>query len=1257
MQIYYKIEDGSLVTNTDYAVTGRTVQASDRRNTFTALLPKQDDITQNVSVQANFTRNDGETPSPKTMIYVEDVTETNPVSAESDDFVKFEFDLTPYDLAVSGTLQVSIKITYDDGTDQSSSVEDFTIENTISNSDEPIDSTTEEELLTAISAKANVTDTGRAEDLDTTDKSNIVAGVNEIKDIADTASTDASTAVSTANNANGTALLAQDVAELASAVSQSADAKADTAISTANDAETTANNAKAVIDEKIDLLERAEDIVDTGEPLLDELKEKKNIKVVDNIAERDALTTLYEGRRVHVVDATDDETVESGWAEYLCKEDGESFTWIKTSEKDSIDVVLDADNVTVSSTPENYNVSSGMTNETVMYDDTTLNLVTDDVSYDTDKVKQYYGSGGGNEYMLSIILEDTTIEGDDMTAGDTILTVQGDTNDMFSTSIDYTGQPESITVDEYTFTGFTYSSGDNVEEHLKGIDSALANVGASATVTFDYQGADGGDTTESKEVTLGQAFGELPTPTKTGEDFLGWYVGDTQITSESIMNGTFDFDGELELKAKWGTEYSSENLEYESISGGYRVIESPNATQAMLEIPDTYNGQPVIEIADDAFKDVTTLEKVKIGNNVESIGSDAFYGCTNLTDVIIGDSVTTIGNYAFYSAGLTTLTIPNSVTSIGSFAFRSCTSLTSITIGNSVTSIDSQAFRDCSSLENITIPDSVTSIGGLAFYECTSLLSVTVERSEIVDGSITSLDGNAFNDTSTSLSIEVPADSLDAYKTASNWDDYADHITAPTAIVFDSNGGTEVPMDTTSSGQPITAPEEPEKHGYTFAGWYEEDTFDTLYTFDTMPSSPITLYAKWIESDDIITDNDLEDTTPTAGKVVQYGTDGVVKVADGVADDDAVNKGQLDNTLDNKASLLDAFNEDNILTISSTGGLKDSNKQFEYNLTSSYSKVPTSGAVMNYISSAIANATIFVKQADKTYLIIEATSGNNTLPLALPESGSINPTINWGDGSQTTPTINHDDSDGDQIHDYSSAGTYLITISETINGFYYNGEDYGQQIKEAHIGSNCPIGDNCFSGCSNLEKVDFIVRYNEGMVYGGIKGWTFTSIGDYAFAGCVNLNNISIPRTVETIGEAAFAGCRSQTNFNIYNVTSIGKEAFRDCVALTTINLNPQTSIGFTIKEETFLRCYSLSSIVLKGTLNKIESSAFKHCFSLSTIQYFGSETWQTSDSESDYYIGDNAFDSVSAMVLQGGGNFSTKAVEAGLTLMSPEIS
>ena len=147
----------------------------------------------------------------------------------------------------------------------------------------------------------------------------------------------------------------------------------------------------------------------------------------------------------------------------------------------------------------------------------------------------------------------------------------------------------------------------------------------------------------------------------------------------------------------------------------------------------------------------------------------------SITGVIAEDleGTTSIGNYSFSDcSSLTSITIPNGVTSIGVQAFYNCSSLTSITIPNGVTIIQRQSFRDCTSLTNIIIPDSVTFIGSAAFVGCMGLTSITILATTPQTMNI-----GAFDNTN-NCPIYVPAESVETYKTATNWSAYANRIQA-----------------------------------------------------------------------------------------------------------------------------------------------------------------------------------------------------------------------------------------------------------------------------------------------------------------------------------------------------------------------------------------------------------------------------------------------------------------------------------------------
>ncbi len=94
-------------------------------------------------------------------------------------------------------------------------------------------------------------------------------------------------------------------------------------------------------------------------------------------------------------------------------------------------------------------------------------------------------------------------------------------------------------------------------------------------------------------------------------------------------------------------------------------------------------------------------------------------------------------------------------------------------------------------------------------------------------------------------------------------------------MTFDSVGGTTLTPVTNNYQAYIQAPEDPEKTGHTFGGWYLDNTYLTPFEFSIMPAQHLTLYAKWIINQytltfdttggshiDVITLNYAENITP-----------------------------------------------------------------------------------------------------------------------------------------------------------------------------------------------------------------------------------------------------------------------------------------------------------------------------------------------------------------------------------------------------------
>jgi hypothetical protein len=177
-------------------------------------------------------------------------------------------------------------------------------------------------------------------------------------------------------------------------------------------------------------------------------------------------------------------------------------------------------------------------------------------------------------------------------------------------------------------------------------------------------------------------------------------------------------------------------------------------------------------IGREAFNRCSSLASIDLPDSLSSIGIYAFGGCSSLTAIDLPDSLTSIEGYAFYGcSSLASIDLPDSLTSIGDDTFSGCSSLAAVDLPDSLTSIGKEAFYHCSSLASIDLPDSLTSIGYSVFYGCSSLASITSRNT-----TPPSLDHGVFSETSSSLSISVPGESVAAYKSA--WSDYAGKITS-----------------------------------------------------------------------------------------------------------------------------------------------------------------------------------------------------------------------------------------------------------------------------------------------------------------------------------------------------------------------------------------------------------------------------------------------------------------------------------------------
>ena len=161
--------------------------------------------------------------------------------------------------------------------------------------------------------------------------------------------------------------------------------------------------------------------------------------------------------------------------------------------------------------------------------------------------------------------------------------------------------------------------------------------------------------------------------------------------------------------------------------GTYSVAVGKAKYMSKIEIPATYNGRAVTEIAYLGFSAYDNMEELPlkeiiIPDSVTAIGYGAFAGCTSLTSVVIPEGVTNLEDTFNGCTSLTSVNIPDSVTNLKS-TFYGCTSLTSVVIPEGVTNLEYTVYG-CTSLTSIYIPRSVTEIDYFTFNNCSAIQDV-----------------------------------------------------------------------------------------------------------------------------------------------------------------------------------------------------------------------------------------------------------------------------------------------------------------------------------------------------------------------------------------------------------------------------------------------------------------------------------------------------------------------------------------------------
>lgn len=301
--------------------------------------------------------------------------------------------------------------------------------------------------------------------------------------------------------------------------------------------------------------------------------------------------------------------------------------------------------------------------------------------------------------------------------------------------------------------------------------------------------------------------------TKNGEYFAGWYL-DAEFTKRVTKIDA----GSLKNVELWA-RFSATPLVFDLVgSSAYSVRAANTSISGNIEIPQTYNGKPVVVIQNSAFKDCSSLTSILIPNSIKSIGINAFENCSNITEI----------------------TIPEGVTLIGNNTFKGCVKLASASFSTSIESFGANAFAGCTSLTSIVLPKNIQEIGANAFANCSKLATI-----EVFGDTPATLKTGVFP--SNVSKIYVKPSLVSTYKTS--WAEYKDKIVGFTqcTITYNLNGGTNSTKNITSFLK-IDLPVKlyaPTKENADFLGWYTTSDFSGEKVSEITTASNVTLYARW----------------------------------------------------------------------------------------------------------------------------------------------------------------------------------------------------------------------------------------------------------------------------------------------------------------------------------------------------------------------------------------------------------------------------
>ena len=524
---------------------------------------------------------------------------------------------------------------------------------------------------------------------------------------------------------------------------------------------------------------------------------------------------------------------------------------------------------------------------------------------------------------------------------------------------------------------------------------------------------------------------------------------------------------------------------------GYNPKDNVNGSK--VEIPSTIDGWTVVEIAENAFANQDSIQKVTIPTTVTKISANAFLNCTSLETVELPTSVTEIGEAAFKGCSLLSkISLHDGITKLGQYAFTNCSSLSEITIPNnsSITKLEAFTFSGCSSLKKIIVPDNVTSLEKHAFSDCTNLVDITLPTT------LKTIGDSAFSNC-TSLEFVDLNDNLEYVYSAAFYNCVSlESITIPTGTVIANNAFSNCNFSSIALPSDLTEITKSNLSRY-LSGITGSD-----YKLE-IPATVTSIDTSALDSLSNIKEISVSTKNPKFSS-----KDGIL-----------YNKDQTE--LWKCPLAKDSINEiaSTVITIKN-GAFYNCTKLTEISLPKS---VKTIEAKAFENCSSVTNFTIPLSVVS----ISESFFGCTSLERIDCEA-ALKP-YDWVEGwsnikNNTSALVNWNSKENSQL----------------ISGIYYTIDN----VDSSYAIVSGYVADTINSTSEILEEVTF---------YG--KKYTVQEIKKGAFNNCDKIQTIIIPDTIEVVNEKAFEGCTSLICMIIPKSVKVFKSTFADCRSLVHIYL------------------------------------------------------------------------------------------------------